>query len=411
MAVDLVLRRARLQNGSLTDISIDAGRIVALDGPSSLTGRAERDLDGAVVLPGFTDVHHHLDKAYVVETLGPADGNLDARERFKAFKPTLTADDVYRRGGAVMARLVRHGTCALRTHVDTDELVEVRGVEGVLALRREYADRVRMQVVAFPRGDIDPWDPAINALLRRALEMGCDCIGGVPNLNAQPGRYVDTILALAREYDVRVDFHVEENCNADASVLEYVADATLQAGLAGRVTCSHCCSLSIVPDDDADRVIAKVRAAGIFIATQPLTNLYLQGGGGRVPGPRGLTRVRDLWQAGVAVCCASDNIQDPFNPYGNGDPLLAALIAGLALRLGSAADQAALLDSITMAGAAAMGLEDYGLRPGARADLVALACTTTGSIIAEQPARQLVVLAGRCMPAASEPAPASGLAL
>jgi cytosine deaminase len=158
-------------------------------------------------------------------------------------------------------------------------------------------------------------------------------------------------------------------------------------------------------------VIAKVKAAGIFIATQPLTNLYLQGGGGRVPGPRGLTRVRDLWQAGVTICCASDNIQDPFNPYGNGDPLLAALIAGLALRMGSPADQAALLGAITEAGAAAMGLEDYGLRVGARADLVALACTTPTSVIGEQPARKLVVLNGRCMPPATAPAPAPGLAV
>jgi cytosine/creatinine deaminase len=301
---------------------------------------------------------------------------------------------------------VHHGTCALRTHVDTDDLAELRGVEGTLALRQEYADRVRMQMVVFPRGDLNVWAPAIERLLRRALEMGCDAIGGVPNVNPRARRYVDTIFALAQEYGVRVDFHVEENCDADASVLEYVADTTLQTGMMGRVTCSHCCSLSIVPDADADRVIAKVRAADIFIATQPLTNLYLQGGGGRVPGPRGLTRVRDLWQAGVTVCCASDNVQDPFNPYGNGDPLLAALVAGLALRLGSPADQAALLDAITVAGAAAMGLEDYGLRLGARADLVALACTTPNHVIAEQPARKLVVLGGRCMTPAAESAPA-----
>jgi cytosine deaminase len=306
---------------------------------------------------------------------------------------------------------VRHGTCGLRTHVDIDELAELRGVEGVLALRRDYADRVRMQVVAFPRGEADPWEPSLYGLLRRALEMGCDCIGGVPNLNAQARRYVDTIMALALEYGARVDCHVEENCDADVSVLEYLADSTLQAGLTGRDTCSHCCSLGIVPDADADRVIAKVRAAGIFIASQPLTNLYLQGGGGRVPGPRGLTRVKDLWDAGVTVCCASDNIQDPFNPYGNGDPLLAALIAGLALRLGSPAEQAALVDSITVAGAAAMGLDDYGLRPGARADLVALACTAPASIIGEQPARKLVVLAGQCQPPATDPAPAPGLAV
>src|SRR4051794_9348899 len=102
MAVDLVLRRARLRSGALTDIAIDGGRIVALAADLDLAGRDERALDGAVVLPGFTDVHHHLDKAYMVEVLGPADGNLDARERFRAYKPTMTADDVYRRGGEVM---------------------------------------------------------------------------------------------------------------------------------------------------------------------------------------------------------------------------------------------------------------------------------------------------------------------
>src|SRR5438132_353183 len=127
MAVDLVLRRARLHDGALADIAIDSGRFVEIGADLALTGREERNLDGAVVLPGFTDVHHHLDKAYVVEVLGPADGNLDARERFRAYKPTMTADDVYRRGGAVMARLVRLGTCALRTHVELDDLDGTHG--------------------------------------------------------------------------------------------------------------------------------------------------------------------------------------------------------------------------------------------------------------------------------------------
>jgi cytosine deaminase len=265
----------------------------------------------------------------------------------------------------------------------------------VLALRRDYVDRLRMQVVAFPRGAADLGDPEVYGLLRRALEMGCDGIGGVPNLNPLPRPYVDRVLDLAREYGCRVDLHVDENCNDDVSVLEYVAEATVREGLEGRVTCSHCCSLSVVPDVVADRVIAKLRQAQIYICALPLTNLFLQGGGSRAPGPRGLTRVRDLWDAGIAVCCGSDNIRDPFNPYGNGDPLLAALLCGLACRMGSASDQAALLATVTSAGAAAMGLADYGLQVGARADLVALDCESPTAILAEQPARKLMVLGGR----------------
>jgi cytosine deaminase len=393
--VDLVLRRARPMGGDLADVAVHAGSIIAMGADLAHEGRDEIDLGGAVVLPGFVDVHHHIDKAFTVDVLGPADGLGQAVSVMRAYKAHLSAEDISRRARAVLDRVISHGTCALRTHVDVDELVELRGVEGVLAVRGEYADRVQMQVVPLPRGEADLRDPAVDRLLRRALEMGCDGIGGVPDRNPEPRRYVDAVLALAKEYGRRVDLHVEENCNPDASVLEYVAEATLREGLEGRVTCSHCCSLSAVSDAVADRVIAKLREARIAVCALPLTNLFLQGGGGRVPGPRGMTRVRDLWEAGVTVCCASDNIQDPFNPYGNGDPLLAALVGGLVARVGSARDQATLLGTITTAGATVMGLADYGLAVGARADLVALECEAITTVLAEQPARKLVLLGGR----------------
>src|SRR5712692_2792261 len=393
--VDLVLRRAQPMGGDLVDVAVDAGRIVAIGADLGLQGRDEIDLGGAVVLPGFVDVHHHVDKAFTVEALGPADGLGEAVTVMRAYKAHLSAEDISRRARSVLDRVLRYGTCALRTHVDVDELVELRGVEGVLAVRGEYGDRVRMQVVPLPRGEADLRDPAVERLLRGALELGCDGLGGVPDRNPEPRRYVDAVLALAKEYGCRVDLHVEENCNPDASVLEYVAEATVREGLEGQVTCSHCCSLSAVSDAVADRVIAKLREARIAVCALPLTNLFLQGGGGRVPGPRGLTRVRDLWEAGVTVCCASDNIQDPFNPYGNGDPLLAALVCGLVARVGSARDQATLLETITTAGATAMGLADYGLEVGARADLVALDCGALTAVLAEQPARKLVLLGGQ----------------
>lgn len=395
--VDLVLRRARLLAPAppdAVDVAIGAGRIVALAERVAAAGRQEIDLDGCLLLPGLVDLHLHLDKATTLAHLGAADGLGDAIARYLEYKRQLTAQDVIARGREVVERLRRHGTCALRTHVDVDAIVGLRGVEGALALREAYADGPRVQVVAFARGADDVAAPPARDLLRGALGLGCDCIGGTPNLNADPRRYVDTLLDLAAEYGIRADLHVEENTAPDVSVLEYVAEATMRLDLQGRVTASHCCSLSMVSDDVADRVIAKVRAAGIAVCTLPLTNLFLQGEGGRVPGPRGLTRVRDLWTAGVPVCCGSDNIEDPFNPYGNGDLLLAALVCGLAVRQGSEDEQARLLDSITGIPAAAMGLEGYGLRVGARADVVAFACQSQAELLARQPERVLVVQQG-----------------
>jgi cytosine/creatinine deaminase len=395
MPVDLILRKARLRAEVLSDIGIDGERIVSIGPSLQLEARNEIDLAGLVVLPGLVDLHQHLDKAYTYDVLGGGDGLEDAIVRMRAYKTRLTPEDVYDRGEQVLRRLACHGTCAIRSHVDLDHIAGTRGVEGVLALKRDWADRIRIQVVAFTMSDASFRTPADVALVRRALDLGCDVIGGVPSLNSEPRPYVDGVLRLAKEYDCLVDLHVDETGIPDASVLEYVAEATLREGLVGRVTCSHCCSLSVVDDATADRVIERVHEAGITICACPLTNLYLQGGGGGVPGFRGLTRVRDLWQRGVGVACASDNIRDPFNAYGNGDLLLAALIAGLACRLGSATDQLALLETISSVPAAAMALSDYGVREGNRADLVALDCRTLESVVSEQPARCLVLLGGQ----------------
>ena len=150
-------------------------------------------------------------------------------------------------------------------------------------------------------------------------------------------------------------------------------------------------------DEVADRVIERVREARLFICACPITNLYLQGGGARVPGFRGVTRVMDLWRAGVPVACGSDNIRDPFNAYGNGDLLIAALVAGLACRVTDAREQRLLLDAISTVPAAAMELSDYGLREGARADLVALECDALDTVVSEQPNRRVIVLGGHAL--------------
>lgn len=394
-AVDLVLRNGRLPGGGQADLAIDGGRFVAVGENLAQTGGREVDLAGRLVLPGLVDVHHHIDKAYTFSRLGGGHGLLDAIRRVE--REPMTAEDVYQRGRALVERLIRHGVCAMRTHVDINRATGLRSVEAVLALRREYAGRLQIQVVAFPQGDADLDHPTDAGLVRQALEMGCSVVGGVPSLSPNPRRYVDAILGLAREFDCLVDLHVDEAEVPSAEVLEYLAGATIRAGLTGRVTAGHCCTLAVVADAVADRVIARVREAGVSIVTCPMTNLYLMGGEGRVPGFRGLTRVRDLLQAGVNVCCGSDNVQDPFNPYGNGDPVLAALIGGLAARLGAPAEQEQLLASITTAGAQAMHLEGYGLAPGCRADLVAVPAASAGQVLAEVPADRMVVLGGQLL--------------
>lgn len=395
MPVDLVLRNGRISDSVRVDVAVESGRFVAIGEGLAYSGRREHDLQGRLLLPGLTDIHHHVDKSYTFDILGGGDGRDNAVDLVMKHKPHVTVEDIYTRARSLLERVIRHGTCALRTHIDLDPVIGLRGVEAVLALRREYADRIRIQAVAFPRGAADLKDPAEFALVRRALEMGCDVVGGVPSVNPDPKGYIDVILGLAKQFDVLVDFHVDEKGIADVSTLAYLAEATMREGLVGMVSAGHCCTLAVVEDALADQVIGLVRQAEISISTCPMTNLFLQGGGGRVPGFRGLTRVRDLLTAGVNLCCASDNVRDPFNPYGNGDPILAALLAGLAARVGTREEQEALVGTVTTAGASAMRLRDYGLRPGCRADLVAVPCESVSRVLADLPGERTVLLNGQ----------------
>ena len=346
------------------------------------------------MLPGLVDLHQHIDKAYVLNQVGAADSLERAILSMEHYARTMTVDDVVQRGRKVYRRLMRGGTCAVRTHVNIDDLTGLRGVEGVIVLKQEHADRVRTQVVAMPRGNADLRDRTQLERLRTALRMGCDAVGGSPSQSGDPRRYVEAVFDLAEETGCLVDLHVDEAQVPDAATLEFVARETVRREMMGRVSAGHCSTLSMVDDAAADEIIGLVRAAELNISTCPFTSLFLQGGGGRVPGFRGLTRVRDLLAAGINVCCGSDNIRDPFNPFGNGDLVLAALILGLACRMGTHGERKTLLATITEAGAKAMRLSDHGLRKGARADLVAFDCASTDDIIAEQPARRLVLLNG-----------------
>lgn len=391
---DLLLRRARLgDDQSLVDIAIKAGTIHAVGADLDFPFHESIDLAGAVVMPGLVDVHHHIDTALTYAEVGGADGFDEAVVRMQDFRQKFSEDKLYQRGEHMLETLLRHGVCAVRSHCIVDAAIGTRGVQVLLALKKAFANKIELQVVAL--SDVyraPPEDPVGYALLRSALAMGCEVIGGAPHMVPDPRKHVDAVLRLAHEFNCLVDMHVDE---ANGNTLPYIAIATVREKLQGRVSCSHCSGLSLLPDANADQVIEQVQEANLHIVCCPLTNLYLQGGDGRVPGHRGLTRVRELMDKGVNIVFGSDNVQDAFNPYGNGDPVLVAMVGGVAARLGSPNHLRMLLRGVTHGAAAVMQLSDYGIKPGCRADLVALDCNRLSDVVPSVAKRRLVVMRGR----------------
>lgn len=392
---ELVIRGAcpwGLTPGVPVDIAVDAGRISAVAAPIPVAGKEEWNVGGRLMLPALADPHHHLDKACLVGRLGASTDLADARARFGAVRPDLTAEDLRRRGERVIRWALAHGVSALRTHADADRTVGLKHVEAALALKEAFADRVRIQVVAFlpasaPVDDEESW-----RAVEQALRLGCDAVGGTTgNRGPDAPALMRRTMALAERAGCRVDLHLDETLDPAVQNLAELARLTLEHGMQGRVAASHCCSLSVAPAAARAEALALAAEARIHVIALPLTNLYLQG---RDSGLRGLPPVAEMLAAGINVACGSDNVQDPFLPAGNADPLLAAQVLGVAAQL---ADPAFLLEAVSLRAAAAMGIPHNAdwCRAGAEASFAIADCSPEDDPVACLAPRPLVVFNGR----------------
>jgi cytosine deaminase len=209
------------------------------------------------------------------------------------------------------------------------------------------------------------------------------------------------LFEMAQQSGLPLDMHIDEHLDDGKLLFDELAEMTRAYGMAGRVVAGHCSALSAMPLDAARRTIDKLRDAGVGIVTLPAANLFLQGRtADRLP-PRGLTRVAQLLDAGVAVAAASDNVQDPFVPTGSGDLLEIARWTLLAGQLGLG-DLRKAFDMVSAVPAEMMGFaKDWGIRQGAWADLLIARAESVDDLVAGGALERTVLLAGRVVAATS----------
>lgn len=370
------------------------GRISAVASPLKESAATEIDADGAVVSPGFVDSHIHLDKAGTVTPRSFRPGGIGERvQDLGRLKRQYRPDAVRDRVEGLAMGLVRRGVVAARTNVDVDPTAELRGLEGVLAARERLRGYIDIQVFAFAQEGIVR-HPAVPGMLEKALSLGADGLGGHTSIEPGAREHVQTILRLARDHDVDVDFHVDENGDPKNSMMEYVIDQTTQAGYGGRVNAIHCCALGLMASKDVVRLSKKAADAGLNVTICP-TVMALD-----CP----LAPIDVLAQAGVNVSLGSDNLRDPINPLGTGDPLIAGNVLALTQKLFTEDQLSYLFSAVTSNGAATIRLEDYDLRPGGWADFVILDCLSPSEAVLNAPGRRDVFRRGKPLNSPNGPA-------
>lgn len=390
-----LLLRGGLVDGRRQDIAIRDGRIERVGAALDAAGYVTLDVTDRLVLPGFVESHIHPDKAFIADrTQGLRPGGPTPQALVAELKKSFTVDDVYRRARRVLELAVRHGCTTMRAHVEIDAFVELRGVEALRRLRADFAGVLDLELIAFAQEGIFH-DAVTRDLLREALKGGLTTLGGCPYMDADQRGHIDWFFETAQAFGVPLDFHADSSDDPAQLTADYVAEQTIARGMQGRVTLGHLSTLDVLEPAHRARVIGRIRDAGIHVISLPATELHVKARADTRRTWRGVTRIAELREAGINVSVSTNNVVNPFTPYGHPDLLRQALVAAMAAHLGNLDQLAWLPELITVNPARALGLADYGLAPGCRADVVVLDARDAAQAITEQAEKLYVVKGGR----------------
>ena len=394
---DLVVRNARVDGrDGVVDIAIAAGRIAAIGAAGNVGNDIDAlDVAGHYVSPGFVETHVHLDKSCIVDRCQAREGTLaEAIREVANAKAAFTIDDVHERAARTLERAILQGTTRMRTHVEVDPGIGLRGFDAVLALVDEYAWAIDLELCVFPQEGLTD-NPGTEELIAAALRRGARAVGAAPYVDRDPHGQVDRIFAIARDFDVPIDMHLDFTLDIEKMDVEYVCAKTREHRYEGRVAIGHASTLSALPAARFVAVAAMLADAGVAVTVLPSTDLFLMGRGIDHDVPRGVTPVHRLVKAGVNASLATNNVLNPFTPYGDCSLVrMANLYANIA-QLGQHDELALCHRMVTERAAQILGIGDHRVDVGAAADLVVLDCESAAQAVAEIAAPLYVFKQGR----------------
>ncbi|MBR0435955.1 MAG: amidohydrolase family protein [Clostridia bacterium] len=352
-------------------IGIEGGKITAIDEYLPEEAKQVIDAAGGLVTESFVNGHLHLDKVYTFTMAGEEalreyndngmGGAMTGIERAADFKSAYDESWIVPNVRKVCDLAVKYGNTHIRAFADVDTKARLEGVKSLLKVREEYKDRVDVQVVAFPQDGIAR-EPGAKELIRQAIELGADVVGGIPWIEFSVEDELDhvtSMCAYAKEYDKPISMLLDDVGCAEERTLEMLCKQAIEMGWQGRVTAQHCRAMELYPENYFRKLVSLMKKAGIGLVSDPHT------------GPLA-ARVKDLHKAGVPVALGQDDIADAYYPYGECNMLQIAFLASHLLRMMTFEDMELLYDMITTEAAVVLGMKNHELKVGGNADLVVL---------------------------------------
>ncbi|MCD7854158.1 MAG: cytosine deaminase [Clostridiales bacterium] len=372
----------------LCEILVEKGKFKKIAQHIETDGAKITDLKGYLVVPPYVDPHIHLDYVFTSQMEGALNGSgtlFEGIQRWGETKDKIKPEEIRGRALKGVLKEVRNGVQFIRTHIDVTD-PKLTGLKAMLELREQLKEYVTIQIVAFPQEGMYAYKGG-DSLVEEALKMGADCVGAIPHYEFAREfgeKSIHKAVELAVKYDKLIDVHCDETDDTQSRFLELLNALVYSESIGRKTAASHTCSFGSADNSYAFRMLKQLYKSGINFISCPTENIYLQGRQDTYPKRRGLTRVKELNDAGINVCFAQDSMSDPWYPLGNGN-LMNILDHGIHIaQMMSQTEIENALDLITVNGAKTMNIDDYGIEPGKSADFIVIEAKSEFEAVCER---------------------------
>jgi cytosine deaminase len=382
--IDYVVRNARVPGrlDATIDIGFENGRIAAIE--SKLVCDApEYDAGGCFCCGGLVETHIHLDKSRIIDRCAGENGrDHNAMKRVSDIKHTMSVEDVHTRAKETLENCIKHGTTRMRTHVEVDPLIGIRGFEGVQKLVDEYKWAIDIEVCVMPQEGLTN-NPGTDELMVEGLKRGAKAVGAAPNYDTDHAGQIRRVFEMAREFDVDIDMHLDSGHSPEHLDAVLVCELTEKYKWGGRVAIGHATKLSTMEPARQKEWAKRLGDAGVAVTILPATDLFLMGRERDYNVRRGLVDANLFVEHGCNCSLSSNNILNPFTPFGDGSLLRMANLHANILQIGRAERIAECFEMLTSRSAKLMNLSDYGIKIGNPADVAVLDAESPRQAVAE----------------------------
>jgi cytosine deaminase len=383
--MDLIVRNVRLTNSCAqepVDIGVAGGNIVAIE--KGLAAEAETyDAGGRLACGGLIETHIHLDKSRIADRAPPETGRkINPMKQVAALKCGFTVEDVRARAERTLTECILHGATRMRTQIEADPAIGLRGFEGVSSLIADYRWAIDVEICVFPQDGLTNY-PGTDELLVEALKRGARAVGGAPRYDTDHAGQIRRIFELAREFDVDIDIHLDVGDTPEAMDIHLVCDLTEQYRRGGRVVVGHMAKLSTMPPSEVAALARRLADTGVAVTVLPLTDLFVMGRDQDHNVRRGVADANFLVEHGVNCSLSTNNVLNPVTPYGDCSLIRMANLHANVLQIAQPAQLREIFEMLTQRSARLLNLTDYGVVVGNPADIVVVDAGSPEQAVAE----------------------------